>query len=97
MKRRIARTEKHIADYLAALDAKDNDEPGSDERGEPELKEKLAALQAHLEELKQREKEVKAHPDKQLSETDPDSRLMKQSTVGSLVGYNVQTAVDTKH
>lgn len=40
---------------------------------------------------------VKAHPDKQLSETDPDSRLMKQSTVGSLVGYNVQTAVDTEH
>ena len=97
MKRRIARTEKHIADYLAALDAKDNDEPGSDDRGEPELREKLASLQAHLEQLKQREKEVKAHPDKQLSETDPDSRLMKQSTVGSLVGYNVQTAVDTEH
>lgn len=97
MKRRIARTEKHIADYLAALEAKDNDEPGSDDRGEPELKEKLAALQTHLEELKQREKAVKAHPDKQLSETDPDSRLMKQSTVGSLVGYNVQTAVDTQH
>ena len=97
MKRRIARTEKHIADYLAALDAKDNDEPGSDDRSEPELKEKLAELQQHLKELKQREKEVKAHPDKQLSETDPDSRLMKQSTVGSLVGYNVQTAVDTEH
>jgi len=97
MKRRIARTEKHIADYLAALDAKDSDEPGSDDRGEPELKKKLAALQAHLEELKDREEAVKAHPDKQLSETDPDSRLMKQSTVGSLVGYNVQTAVDTEH
>ena len=97
MKRRIARTEKHIADYLAALDDKDNDEPGSGDRSEPELKEKLAELQKRLEELKAREKEVKAHPDKQLSETDPDSRLMKQSTVGSLVGYNVQTAVDTEH
>jgi len=97
MKRRIARTEKHIADYLAALDAKDNDEPGSSDLDEPELKEKLAGLEKHLEELKQREKEVKAHPDKQLSETDPDSRLMKQSTVGSLVGYNVQTAVDTEY
>ena len=97
MKRRIARTEKHIADYLAALDAKDNDEPGSGDQSEPDLEEKLAALEKHLEELKQREKDVKAHPDKQLSETDPDSRLMKQSTVGSLVGYNVQTAVDTDY
>lgn len=97
MKRRIARAEKHIADYLAALDDKDTDEPGSGDQSEPELQDKLAALQAHLEKLKQREKKVKAHPDKQLSDTDPDSHLMKQSTVGSLVGYNVQTAVDTEH
>ena len=97
MKRRIARTEKHIADYLAALDAIDNDEPGSGDKSDPELKKKLAELEDHLKELKQREKEVRAHPDKQLSETDPDSRLMKQSTVGSLVGYNVQTAVETEH
>jgi hypothetical protein len=38
-----------------------------------------------------KENEVKAYPDKQLSEKDTDSRLMKQSTVGSLVGYNDQT------
>ena len=95
MKRRIARTEKHIADYLKALEEQDQGLPNADEREAPNLREKLASLQKHLEELKQREKKVKAHPDKQLSETDPDSRLMKQSTVGSLVGYNVQTAVDT--
>lgn len=95
MKRRIARVEKHIKEYLHLLDAKDNNEPGADERDIPELQDKLESLQGHLEELKQREKEVKAQPDKQISETDPDSRLMKQSTVGSLVGYNVQTAVDT--
>jgi len=97
MKRRIARSEKHIADYLAALDAIDNDEPGSGDKSDPGLKKKLAELKEHLKKLKQREKEVKAHPDKQLSETDQDSRLMKQSTVGSLVGYNVQTAVETEH
>ena len=97
MKRRIARTEKHIEDYLNRLDSVDSNHSDIDEQKEPELKEKLDALQAHLIELKQREEQVLAHPDKQLSETDPDSRLMKQSTVGSLVGYNVQTAVDTKH
>ncbi len=97
MKRRITRVEKHIEDYLKALEDKDRNDTGVDERNVPQLKEKLDALQTHLKELKQRETEVKAHPDKQLSETDPDSRLMKQSTVGSLVGYNVQTAVDTEH
>ncbi len=97
MKRRIARTEKHIEDYLNALDAIDDNDPGTDEQKVPQLTEKLEALQIHLKELKQREKEVKAHPDKQLSETDSDSRLMKQSTVGSVVGYNVQTAVDTEY
>lgn len=97
MKRRIARVEKHIAEYMALLDAKDNNEPVSDERNVSELQEKLESLNEHLEELKQRKKKVKAQPDKQISETDPDSRLMKQSTVGSLVGYNVQNAVDTKY
>jgi len=97
MKRRIASVEKHIEDYLKALADKDSDDNGVDERTVPQLSEKLAALQGHLEELKQREIKVKAHPDKQLSETDPDARLMKQSTVGSMVGYNVQTAVDSEY
>jgi transposase len=95
MKRRIAKVEKHISEYLTVLEARDKDEPTVDERSDAELLEKLLALETHLEELKEREKAVKAQPDKQISETDPDSRLMKQSTVGSLVGYNVQTAVDT--
>jgi len=97
MKRRISRVKKHIEDYIQLLDAKDKNEPISDERDVPELRDKLESLQKHLEELKQREAAVKAQPDKQISETDPDSRLMKQSTVGSLVGYNVQTAVDTEY
>ncbi len=97
MKRRINRVEKHINAYLKAIEDQDSDDTGVEEHTVSQLNEKLVALEVHLEELKQREKEVKAHPDKQLSETDPDSRLMKQSTVGSLVGYNVQTAVDTKN
>ena len=36
--------------------------------------------------------------DKQISLTDPDARSMATSGRGSgLVGYNVQSAVDTKH
>lgn len=39
-----------------------------------------------------------ASPDEQISLTDPDSRSMATSGRGSgVVGYNVQTAVDTEH
>ena len=39
-----------------------------------------------------------AAPDQQISLTDPDARSMATSGRGSgIVGYNVQTAVDTKH
>jgi len=77
MKRRIARVEKHIKDYMQLLDAKDKSEPTTDERDVPELQDKLESLQKHLGKLKQREKTVKAQPDKQISETDPDSRLIE--------------------
>ena len=63
----------------------------------PALKQKIASLKEEMERLKQREREVHAHPDKQISETDPDSRLMKKSGMGSQVSYNVQTVVDTEH
>ena len=37
-------------------------------------------------------------PDQQISLTDPDARSMATSGRGTgIVGYNVQTAVDTKH
>jgi hypothetical protein len=40
---------------------------------------------------------VEAHPDKQVSVTDEDARSMMKPGGGSVVGYNVQTAVDEKH
>ena len=50
-----------------------------------------------MEELTGREAEVDAHPDKQVSVTDEDARSMMKPGGGSVVGYNVQTAVDEKH
>jgi transposase len=43
-------------------------------------------------------KRMQREPDKQLSLTDPDARSMATSGKGSgMVGYNVQTAVESKH
>ena len=97
IKRRIARTEEHIANYLAKLDEADVDEPSATDTHIPDLQEKLSSLRETLKALKTREKQVLEHPDKQISETDPDARLMKQGGKGSLVGYNLQTAVDVQH
>ncbi len=41
------------------------------------------------------EEQVEAHPDKQVSLTDPDARSMAKAGGGSQVGYNVQTAVES--
>ncbi|WP_113632003.1 IS1182 family transposase [Pectobacterium peruviense] len=91
----IERVEQSIALYLNKLDE-------ADKTAESEIiadltATKLAWLQKRLEELKQIQRVVEQHPDKQLSLTDPDSRLMKVNNVNRQVSYNVQTAVDAKN
>jgi hypothetical protein len=51
-----------------------------------------------MERLKKLEVRMLEAPDQQISLTDPDARSMATSGRGTgMVGYNVQTAVDTKH
>ena len=97
VKRRLKKTQANIDRYLAKLDQADQDEPEIREVTAQELKQKIASMEAKMEELKGYEAEVDAHPDKQVSLTDPDSRSMMKAGGGSSVGYNVQTAVDSKH
>jgi len=97
VKRRLKKTQANIDRYLAMLDQADQEEPEIREVTAKELKQKIASMEAKMEELKQHEAEVEAHPDKQVSLTDPDSRSMMKAGGGSSVGYNVQTAVDSKH
>jgi len=62
------------------------------------LKEKVAAVKAHMQRLKQIGQQLREAPDGQVSLTDADARSMATSGRGTgIVGYNVQTAVDSKH
>jgi transposase len=97
VKIRIKKTQANIDRYLAKLDAVDKEEPEIAAVTAAELKQKIASMEAKMDELKDYETEVEAHPDQQVSVTDPDSRSMKKAGGGSIVGYNVQTAVDSKH
>jgi transposase len=97
VQRRIQKTEANIDRYLAKLDAVDREEPEIRAITAEELKGKIATMEAKLDELNQRAAEVEADPDKQVSLTDPDARSMTKAGGGTVVGYNVQTAVDSKH
>ena len=58
IKRRITRTEEHIANYLAKLDEADIDDPSCTDTPIPDLQEKLRSLRETLEALKRREKQI---------------------------------------
>ena len=48
-----------------------------------ELQQKIASMEAKMEELKAHEAEVEAHPDQQVSLTDADARSMMKAGGGS--------------
>jgi hypothetical protein len=62
------------------------------------IKEKIALLKERIDGFHALNKQLQEAPDQQISLTDPDARSMATSGRGSgMVGYNVQTAVDTRH
>jgi transposase len=93
MKRRLADVEASIDRYLGELDRADEAAPAA--QTQP-LEDRVAALKEELERLKKLEVRMLEAPDKQLSLTDPDARSLRHRGTG-IVGYNVQTAVDTQH
>lgn len=96
LERRMRDIESGIARYLEAMDTADRQEPAIAKARTARLQDKIAALKEQMRSLKEIEVQLNAAPDKQISLTDPDARSMKTRGTG-VVGYNVQTAVDTKH
>jgi transposase len=90
----IDRVEKSIQKYLSNMDTQDGSETATKNTVSAS---KLAWLKNRLVELEEMEQKVNEHPDKQVSLTDPDARLMKTHHMERQVCYNVQSAVDTKH
>jgi len=96
--KRMEQVDASIARYLATLDRADREESDVTEAKASRLKDKIAGLRRQMQFLKEMERQVEAAPDQQVSLTDPDARSMATSGRGTgIVGYNVQTAVDTKH
>lgn len=90
---RIRRLDEHIALYMEGLDAFDQEE--NRKLSKEELQHKLSLCKDRKERYENYRDMLEKSDEKQISLTDPDSRLMK-SNEGFCVGYNVQTAVDAE-
>ena len=99
VERRREQIEASIERYLAALASADRQESTDFMAAKIQrLQDKVVLLKEHLEKLKAIETQLQEAPDKQISLIDLDARSMATSGRGTgMVGYNVQTAVDTKH
>jgi len=86
--------ESAIERYLARLDQADRTAPPADDA--KTLQDKVAKLREEMARLKKLEVRMLEAPDMQLSLTDPDARSMNSRGSG-VVGYNLQSAVDSKH
>ena len=98
LEQRMKQVDESIERYLNALDTVDRTQPMEAEVKTKDLKGKLARLKKQMRYLQEIGHRLQQQPDKQLSLTDADARSMATSGRGTgMVGYNVQTAVDTKH
>ncbi len=99
IERRERELEESIQRYLDALETADRTQPVEMQAKTERLQGKVQKMRQRLQELQTVKAQLESLPDRQLSQTDPDARAMTTySAKGTaLVGYNVQTAVDTKH
>jgi transposase len=94
LKKLVPELEKRIQAYLQELEQQDAAEVGTPEAGV--LKEKLERLRARKTRCEGYQKQMAESGERQVSLTDPESRLMKAR--GDFdVCYNAQIAVDPKH
>ncbi len=95
--KRMRQIDQSIERYLTEMDTADRQQPDVAEARTARLGQKIKALKAEMQDLKQHQVQLEQAPEGQISLTDPDARAMSTSNGRGVVGYNVQTAVDTKH
>ena len=98
IQKRMEQVEASIDRYLAAMDTADRQESEVAQAKSARLKDKIASLKQQMQQFREMQQAVQSAPGQQISLTDPDARSMATSGKGTgIVGYNVQTAVDTKY
>src|SRR4030066_918892 len=88
--------EEKIEAYLKELEVNDTEEASIKQPGAKELKEKIEQLEERKSEYKELLNNLETSGEKQVSLTDPDSRMMLNNQKFD-VCYNVQTTIDDKN
>ena len=96
LKRQAAKLDKRIGEYLAQLDREDAAAPG-EEMAPGKTRAALEALLRRRGDLLQAVVLMTGLGLSQVTLGDSDARLMRGARSGSVVGYNVQVAVDSRH
>ena len=89
--------DEKIETYFSQLESADTRESTVAVRQTHSLREHIAHLQERKAEMEELQKTLTDSGERQISLTDPDSRLMTTGKHGNDVCYNVQIAVDAKH
>ena len=100
IKKTLKEVNEKIESYLRELDESDESEEsnnGDIKLESAKLQEKIDQLKETQEKYKQYEKMLRESGEKQISLTDPDSRMMKVKNSVHDVCFNVQAAIDSKH
>jgi transposase len=101
LEKQIAHLDKEIEAYGRSLDTNDAEEAkrrigGPGDGSKADVGEKLKELMARRERARADLKELESSDKGQISNTDPDARLMSKGDQ-TVAGYNVQSVVDDKH
>jgi transposase len=94
---RLKRLNARIEEYLLLIEKNDEAEGKARELSKEEIEAKIKELEERKARYEGYRDEMTANKERQQSLTDPESRLMKFANGGFNVGYNVQTAVDSKN
>ena len=98
VKRRIDVINKSLDRYFDQLVSFDRQEQDIPRAKTEHIHKQIDSLKRQMNEVKAIEAMIDSAPGKQVSLTDPDARAMSTNARSSgTVGYNVQTAVDTRH
>lgn len=97
IKSRLKLIDESIAKYLKQIELTDSIGLENSTHKTEKLQQHIDRLTKEVEKLNTIQAQLKTLPGKQLSLTDPDSRSMSSGNGRGTVGYNVQTAVDTKY
>ncbi|MDD9978331.1 MAG: IS1182 family transposase [Boseongicola sp.] len=92
----VEKVDKGIAAYLEKLDREDDQALNGLRESKETLEKKIASLKSRKARLKEQLESLEKSGEQEIGGHDSEARQMKISKAPS-VGYNVQTAVDTKH